>query len=61
MIIWGITFYFNLDLPTAALDSVFNTESGAAVVEPSIFDNQVFFSKFYTPVDECWAHSCLFF
>ena len=47
-------------MPTAALDSVFGTESSAAVVEPSIFDNQALFSKFCMPVDECRAHSCLF-
>ena len=49
-----------INLSTAALDSVIGTESGAAIVEPSIFDNQVLFSKFYMPVDECRAHSCLF-
>ena len=48
------------DLPTAALDSVFGTESSAAVVEPRIFHNRALFSKFYMPVHECRAHSFLF-
>ena len=48
-------WYFHYNLLTAALDSVFGTES-----EPSIFDNQAFFSKFYMPADEYHAHSCFF-
>ena len=49
------------DLLTVAIDSVPNTASIATVVEPSMFDNQVLFSKFYMPVDEYRAHFCLFF
>ena len=44
----------------AALDSVPNTESSVAIVEPSIFHNQALFSKFYMTVDGCRTHSCLF-
>ena len=47
-------------MPTAALDSVFGTESSVAIVEPSIFNNQALFSEFYMPVHERRAHSCLF-
>ena len=45
---------------TTCRQPVFGTESSTAVVEPSIHHNQALCSKFYMPVDECRAHSCLF-